>query len=66
MEEKWLYEIRIIHLIVVLPVAIFPGGKGESDSRTAAIGTRSPLVSSKYLFIIQITVWYCDSFDMNE
>ena len=34
MGEKWLYEVRTIRYIVVLPIVIFPGeggGGGEGD-----------------------------------
>ena len=41
MGEKWLHEVRIIHYIVVLPVAIFTrgggGGGGMEHSLTAPL-----------------------------
>ena len=46
--EKWLYEVRLIHDIVVLPTAIFQGGKRKNThSLTKTIKITYPAYPDK-------------------
>ena len=36
--EKWLNEVRIIHYLVVLPIAIFPGWGGRRGKQLSDRG----------------------------
>ena len=54
MGEKWLYEVRIIQCIVVLPIAIFPGGKWEGDHSLTVTTISQPRRNMPNIYMYQI------------